>query len=94
MPNLAINFARFDMNTSHIFSQGILTAITLVGGGDGDGRVRARAVSEPGLSLCSVAITALSETESSLKFLEQKLLSIDSAGFLPFSVMETSGKLA
>ena len=34
--------ARSDMNTSHIFSQGALAVITLVGGRAGDGATRAR----------------------------------------------------
>ena len=34
--------AGFDVNTNHIFPQGVLTAITLVGGGLGNGRIRSQ----------------------------------------------------
>ena len=34
--------AVFDINTGHIFPQGVLAAITLVGGGTGVGWARAR----------------------------------------------------
>ena len=51
--------ARFDMNRSHIFPQCVLAAITLVGGGAGDGGSRDRAKCEAGIPLCSVAITTL-----------------------------------
>ena len=51
--------ARFDVNRSHLFTQGVLAAINLVGGRVGDGGGRAIARCEAGLPLCSVAITAL-----------------------------------
>ena len=35
--------ARFDVNTSHVFLQDMLAAITLVGGEAGDGGARSRA---------------------------------------------------
>ena len=38
--------AEFDLNTSHVFLQGVLVAVSLVGGGAGD----ARAWLEPGVS--------------------------------------------
>ena len=56
---------------NHIFPQGVLAAITLVGGGAGDGGARAGARSEVGL-LCSVAVTALLGAGSDSKLLEQK----------------------
>ena len=40
------------MNTSHAFPQGLLGAITLVGGGAGDEGARTRAKCEHGLPLC------------------------------------------
>ena len=43
--------ARFDVNTSHVFPLDVLAAIILIGGGAGDGRAKARARCEPGLSL-------------------------------------------
>ena len=46
-----------DMNTSHIFPQGVQAAITLVGCGAGDGGTRARFRHELGLLFCSVAVT-------------------------------------
>ena len=62
--------AGFDMNTSHVFSQSGLAAITLVGGGAGVGWARARTRCEVGLPLCSVAIIAILGEGSGL---EQKL---------------------
>lgn len=41
--------ARFDVDSSHIFPQGVLSAITLVGGGPGDGWAGTGAECEPGL---------------------------------------------
>lgn len=50
----------FDLNTSHVFPQGALTAITLLGDGVRTEGAGARARCEPVLlSLCSVAITVL-----------------------------------
>ena len=51
--------AGFGVNTSHVFPQGELAAITLVEGGAGDGGARARARCEPRLPLCSVAFTTI-----------------------------------
>ena len=51
--------AGFDLNTSHVFPQGALTAITLLGDGVRTEGAGARARCEPGLPLCSVAITVL-----------------------------------
>ena len=48
-----------DVSMSHIFPQGVLAAITLVGGGAGYGGAKARASCELGLLLCLVAITFL-----------------------------------
>lgn len=45
--------AGFDVDTSHIFPQGVLTAITLLGGVAGDGR--ASTGCKAGLTLCSGA---------------------------------------
>lgn len=60
------------MNTRHVFSQGKLTAITLVGGRAGDGVARARTTCEPELSICLAAFTPLSGVSSGSKFLEEK----------------------
>ena len=62
----------FDTNTSYAFPQGVLTALTLLGGGAGDEGAGARARCEPGLPLCSVAITVLLGVWVGLKLLEQK----------------------
>ena len=56
--------AGFIVFTSHVFPQGVLAAITLIGGVTGVGRARACAECEAGLPLCSVAITALSGLRS------------------------------
>lgn len=44
-----------NVSKSHIFPQGVLAAITLVGGGARAGGDRARVKCEPGLLLCPVA---------------------------------------
>ena len=64
--------AGFDMEASHIFPQSVLAAITLVGGGAGDGMASAGAGCEAILSLFSVALTTLSGARSGPKLLEQK----------------------
>lgn len=46
------------MSMGHVFPQGVLAAITLVGSGAGDGGATARAWGESGL-LCLVADTTL-----------------------------------
>ena len=55
--------ARFDVHTSHVFPQGAVAAITLVGGGAG-------ARCDLGLLLCSVANTTLLGTGTGPKLLE------------------------
>lgn len=42
-----------DLNMSHIFPQGLLAVLTLVGGGAGDGEALTRTRSELGLITCS-----------------------------------------
>ena len=39
MPNAFGRSTGFDVNTSHVFAQGVPAAMALVGGGTGDGRV-------------------------------------------------------
>ena len=51
--------ARFDMNTSHMFPQGVLASITIGGEGAGDSGPRAGSRCEEGLPLCSVTVTTL-----------------------------------
>lgn len=60
----------FDVDTSHVFLQGVLTAITLIEGVAGDGG--ASTGWEVGLPLCSVSVTTLSGTESDPKLWEWK----------------------
>ena len=72
MPNASGGGAGFDVDTSHIFPQGVLAAITSVGHVAGDGRARACIGCEAGLPLCSVASTALSGLELAPMLLEQK----------------------
>ena len=48
------------MYSSHVFPQAVLAAITLVGDGAGDEGARAGTGCDAGLSLCSVAIAAIS----------------------------------
>ena len=60
VPNVFGGKSGFDMVPSHIFSQGMLAAITLVWGGPGDGIGRAGARCEVGFPFCSMAITNLS----------------------------------
>ena len=55
-----------------IFPQGVLSAVTLVGGGAGDRGARARSKCEVGLSLCSVAVTTLLGVGSDPKLKQQK----------------------
>ena len=61
----------FHMNTIHAFPQSVLTAITLVGGGTGDGGARAWAKCEAELLLCLLAITTLSGVGLDPKLMEQ-----------------------
>ena len=62
--------AGFDTDTCHIFPQGVVTTLTLLGAVAGDGGARAGSRCEAGLPLCSVAITALSWVGSTPKLLE------------------------
>ena len=64
--------AGFDMNTSHVFPQGVLAAVTLVGGRAGDGGAKARTRCEVRLPLCSVTITALLRVGLGPRLLGQK----------------------
>ena len=73
--------ARLDVDTSHVFPQGSLTAITLEGGGVGAGGARTGAGCEAGPPLCSVAITALSGAGSDAKLLRQKPGGLSSSWF-------------
>ena len=61
--------AGFDVDASHVFPQGVLAAVTLVGDGAGGGGARDGAVCEAGRPLCSVVVTALG---SAPKLLEWK----------------------
>ena len=63
--------ARFDVDSSHIFPQGVLSAITLVGGGPGDGWAGTGAECEPGLPPCLLTISTLLGVVSDLKLLGQ-----------------------
>lgn len=47
-----------DLSLRHVFLQGVLAALTLVGSGTGDGGARAGARCDSGLLLCLVTITA------------------------------------
>ena len=49
-----------EVSMGHIFPWGVLAATTLLDDMAGDGGVRVRARCEPGLLLCSVAVTTLS----------------------------------
>ena len=63
--------AVFDEDTSHIFLQGVLTAITFVGYGAEDGGTLAGSWCEVWLPLFSVAITTLVGVHYNLRLLEQ-----------------------
>ena len=69
LPNAFGKRTGFDVDTSHIFLQGVLITITSVGGVAGDGGARACTVCEAGLLLCSVAIPTLSGVGSAPKLL-------------------------
>ena len=56
VPNVFTGRAEFDVNTSQVFPQAVLAAITVVGCKAGAGGARAGARCEEGLLLCSVAI--------------------------------------
>ena len=72
VPNAFGGRPGFDVDSIHVFPQGLLAAITLVGIGTGDGGARAGTECEAGLPLCSVAVTTLSWVASVPKLLEQK----------------------
>ena len=72
LPNPFGRSAGIDVDTIHIFLQGMVTTIILVGGVAGDGGARAGSRCKAGLSQCSVAITALSGVDSTPTLLEQK----------------------
>lgn len=63
---------RSEVSKRHVFPQGVLVAITLLGSGAGDGGARARTRCESGLLLCLVADTILLGTRSGPKVLKQK----------------------
>ena len=60
VPSVLGGRAGFDVDASHVFPQGVLAAITLVGCVAGIGVARACSGYEEGVPLCSVAVTALS----------------------------------
>lgn len=64
VPSVFGGKARFDVNTSHIFSKN-----TLVEGGPGGRESGAGSRFEQGLPLCSVAITAVLRAGSGTRFL-------------------------
>ena len=61
-----------DMHVSYVFTQGALTAITMVGGGAGDRGARIRAKCELGLLPGSAVITAVIWVWSGPKLLDPK----------------------
>ena len=71
VPNIFGVRAGFDVDTSHVFPQGVLATITLIWGVAGLVGARAYTRCEVGFLLCSVAVTALSGSGSAPKFLEQ-----------------------
>lgn len=72
VPNAFHGRDGFVVDVSHVFLQGVLADIILVGSGVGDGGPRARQRYVEGLLFCSVAITTLLGVESAPKSLEQK----------------------
>ena len=60
------------VSMGHIFPQGVLAALTLVGDGAEDGDARARAMCDLGFLLSSVAVTTLSGLGLGSKVLDQK----------------------
>ena len=67
-----VTSARFDVSRSHISPQGVLPAITLVGGRAGDGGSRARTRCEAVLPLCSGAITILLGAGANPKLIQKQ----------------------
>ena len=72
MPNIFGGRAGFDMDASHVFLQGTLAAIHLVWDGAGERMTKTGARCEVGLTLWSVAVTALSCVGCDPKLLEKK----------------------
>ena len=70
MSNVFAVMAGFDMDSSHIFPQGVLAFITLIRGVVGVEGFKACALCEVGLPLCSVAVTTLSGVRSAPQLLE------------------------
>lgn len=64
--------AGFDVDAGHIFSQGVQTAVTLVGGVAGAGGTRACTGREAWLCLCLATVTVLPGTGSDPTLLEQQ----------------------
>ena len=73
MPVVLVRELDFDMNPSHIFSQGVLATISSLGGRAMERVVRTRGRSEPRLPLYSVAVPTLSGVGLRSKLLKQKL---------------------
>lgn len=63
---------RYGKDARHVFPQGVLATLTLVGGVASVEIARACAFCEVGLPFCSVAVTYLSGMGSAPKLLEQK----------------------
>ena len=62
-----------DMIRTHVFHEGELAALTLVGVGNGDGGARAGTRCDPRLLLCSLANTALLRRVHVLEFWSRNL---------------------
>ena len=60
------------MDDIQVFSQDLLTVITLLVSGAGDGVAKVSTKCEMGLSLCSLPTTALSGEKSDPRLLEKK----------------------
>ena len=89
LPSFDKDLAEFDVNTSHVFTQGVLAANHLGRRRGCRWRARARARCEPG----SVVITTLSRAGPSLKLLEQKQLRVRSElAQFPSSVWKQQAK--
>lgn len=72
MPNASGGKAELDIDSGHIFPQGVLAALTLVSGRTGDWGARASTGRDLGFPLYSVPVTTLSGLGSVPKFLMQK----------------------
>ena len=73
MPSVSGVRAELDVDASHIFPQGTLATITLIGSVAGVGGTRGCTGSKARFPLYSVAVTALSGVGSALNLLEQNL---------------------